>query len=64
MACLLLVACAAETPETIGSTEAPIINGTRETGFPEVVAVVRVNSRGSIVGLCTGTVIGPRTVLT
>ncbi|HJK90761.1 MAG TPA: S1 family peptidase [Polyangiaceae bacterium LLY-WYZ-15_(1-7)] len=64
LACLLLVACAAETPETIGSTEAPIINGTRETGFPEVVAVVRVNSRGSIVGLCTGTVIGPRTVLT
>jgi hypothetical protein len=46
----------------IGDRSEPIVDGRRETGFPEVVAVYRmVGGRG---GLCTGTVIGPYAVLT
>ncbi len=68
-ACLLLIAvavvfggCAAEEP--VGEANAPIIMGTRETGQPSVVAVVRVNGRGAIIGICSGTAISDRHVLT
>ncbi|MEM9068581.1 MAG: trypsin-like serine protease [Myxococcota bacterium] len=56
----LLTACVSAPSDPIASSESSIINGSRETGFPEVVAVIRVTGGG---GLCTGTVIGPRTVL-
>lgn len=58
----LLAACAAEAPPEAHSS--PIINGSATSGYREVVAVVTVTSGGSIRGICSGTVIGPRTVLT
>ncbi len=62
LACLaFLVACVSRPTEEVGVGESPIINGTRERGYDEVVAVIRTSGGG---GLCTGTVIGPRTVLT
>ncbi len=63
-AVLLLAAlgCASDAP--VGRSDAPIISGSRHTGTPEVVVVGRVNGRGQIVGLCSGTVIDPRHVLT
>ncbi|MBX3247950.1 MAG: S1 family peptidase [Myxococcales bacterium] len=57
----LLAACAAEAP---GSLTSPIINGSPTSSYREVVAVVTVTSGGSVRGICSGTVIGPRTVLT
>ncbi len=56
-----LVACVPSPTEEVGASASPIINGTRERGYDEVVAVIRTSGAG---GLCTGTVIGPRTVLT
>lgn len=47
-----------------GATASPIINGSRTTAFPEVVAVVQVSGGDFIAGLCTGTVIGGTHVLT
>jgi hypothetical protein len=48
--------------DAIGAEES-IINGTRETGYPEVVAVYwQMGSTAG--GLCTGTVIGPYAILT
>lgn len=47
-----------------GALASPIINGTRTTAFPEVVAVVQVSGGDFIAGLCTGTVIGNTHVLT
>ena len=41
----------------------PIINGVRETGYPEVVAVYW-SSGATGGGLCSGTVIGPYAILT
>lgn len=58
---LISAGCLSEAPEPVGSTSPPIVNGTRETGLPEVVAVARVTGSG---GLCTGTVISPYAVLT
>lgn len=49
---------------TIAIDEQSIIGGTTDTGDPSVVAVF-VHAPGAISGsLCTGTVIGPHTVLT
>ena len=57
--------CAASDP--IAAPAAParesIINGSRETGYPAVVAVYRVG-RSTAAGLCSGTIIGPYAVLT
>lgn len=62
----MVFGCVAEDglSEGPGRVEAPIIEGSRHTGTPSVVVVGRVNSRGQIVGLCTGTVIHARHVLT
>ena len=56
-----LVGCAPASPDDVQSLEQSIIGGSRETGTPAVVALVRVVGAG---GLCSGTVIGPRHVLT
>ncbi|RLB51349.1 MAG: hypothetical protein DRJ42_16950, partial [Deltaproteobacteria bacterium] len=62
---VLVAACAAEDPEhSAEARTSAIINGERITSLPEVVLVVRVNSRGDVIGLCSGTAIGPRHVLT
>jgi len=62
---VLALGCVAGEPiDTVGSAESPIINGARERGYDEVVGVVLVNGGGSIVGSCSGTVIGRRYVLT
>lgn len=64
---LVLPACALSACAPGGAspeeTSLPIINGARETGYPEVVAVYW-SSGGTGGGLCTGTVIGPHVVLT
>ncbi len=58
---LILSGCMGAGPEPVGSSAAPVVNGTRETGMREVVAVARLGSMG---GLCSGTVIGRFAVLT
>jgi hypothetical protein len=59
---LVVLGCAApDVPGELGAARAPIINGTRERGYPQVVAVARLGEKG---GLCSGTVIGPFAVLT
>jgi hypothetical protein len=50
-------------PSEVEVSRAPIINGMRETGYPEVVAVYWM-SGASAGGLCSGTVIGPYAILT
>jgi MYXO-CTERM domain-containing protein len=62
VAALALSACAPDDP--VGGASAPIIGGERETGRPYVVAVVRVSSGGAIVGICSGTAITNRHILT
>jgi len=49
-------------PSVSGSSEA-VYFGSTTTAYPEVVAVVRLGRTGSG-GLCTGTLIGPYTVMT
>ncbi len=56
-----LSACAAEPDVGLRADE--VINGTRETGYPEVVAVYW-SSSATEGGLCSGTVIGPYAILT
>lgn len=62
-----LAACAPASPDdfdsrrSVDSVEQHIIGGSRHTGSPAVVALLRVVGMG---GLCSGTVIGPRHVLT
>lgn len=56
--CSLLVACGPEDPALIASTRAPIVNGEIDTGHPSV-GMVRVGN-----SLCTGTLVGYRSVLT
>lgn len=58
IAALATTACAPPAPE-LGVSEAGIVDGTRETGYPEVFLVY--NRAG---GLCTSTLITPRVVLT
>jgi MYXO-CTERM domain-containing protein len=60
LAILLAVSCA---PPDTGVGEEAIVNGVRETGHPEVVAVYW-SASPTAGGLCTGTVIGPYAVLT
>ena len=57
---LALGACTAEPPSPISSTTLPIVDGTRELGEPAVVTVQQFGGAG----LCTGTLITPRVVLT
>ncbi|NOY90822.1 MAG: S1 family peptidase [Deltaproteobacteria bacterium] len=60
--CALMLAaagCAVPTSPAVGATQAPIVDGVRETGRPEVVFLW--NTAGSA---CTATVIAPRLVLT
>ncbi len=56
-----LVGCVADDPVTSRSEE--IINGSRETAQPSVVAVLNLGRTGAG-GLCSGTVISPYAVLT
>ena len=60
---LVVGACAAEVDPVSRSDEA-IVNGSRETGYPEVVAVYWSTPGTMAGGLCSGTVIGPYAVLT
>jgi secreted trypsin-like serine protease len=60
-AVLALAGCAPVSSDA--ASEASIIRGTREMGYPEVVAVYWM-SGASAGGLCTGTVIGPHAILT
>ncbi|MDQ3037973.1 MAG: trypsin-like serine protease [Myxococcota bacterium] len=55
---LALAACAPSSPE-LGVREAGIVDGTRDSGHPEVMLLY--NRAG---GLCTATLISPRVVLT
>ncbi|MDQ3034523.1 MAG: trypsin-like serine protease, partial [Myxococcota bacterium] len=59
---LIVGACAAEVDPVSRASE-EIVNGTRETGHPEVVALYWM-SGATEGGLCSGTVIGPYAVLT
>jgi uncharacterized protein (TIGR03382 family) len=59
--CLAFSACTAESID--GASEA-IVGGTRETGYREVVAVQRLDGAGRPIGLCSGTVVASRHVLT
>ena len=60
---LVSVACAAEPG--LDRRDDAIIGGTATSAFPEVVAVVRTNTAGTaIIGICSGTAIGSRRVLT
>lgn len=54
----VLGACALHGPE-IGANTEPIVDGTFETGYPEVVLMYRRDGAA-----CTGTIIAPRVVLT
>jgi MYXO-CTERM domain-containing protein len=56
-----LLASCAQVP--IGESVEPVIHGSRETGYPEVVGVYWTDG-ASLGGLCTGTIIGPHAVLT
>ncbi|MEM9860475.1 MAG: trypsin-like serine protease [Myxococcota bacterium] len=59
---LFLIACSSESP--IEGRRSAIINGTPVTGRAQDWAVAVVNSSLAGTGLCTGTIIGPRVVLT
>jgi hypothetical protein len=48
----------------VGARQAEIIRGTRETGMPGVVLVIRTGWSGGGAGLCTGTALTPYVVLT
>jgi MYXO-CTERM domain-containing protein len=58
---VVLGAC--QAAPSVSVDREPVINGTRETGYPEVVAIYWTDgSSGG--GLCSGTVIGPHAILT
>ena len=67
--CLVFVGCEGDhfvpkespedTADAVSTEEAPIVGGKRDFGHPAVVAIL-IGERS----LCTGTLIGPRTVLT
>jgi len=56
------VGCTPDDP--VSGERAAIIMGERERDRPEVVAVVRVNGGGAIIGICSGTAITDRHILT
>jgi hypothetical protein len=61
---VVVLACAGcAAPDGLGEIRAPIVNGTRETGYPQVVVVARLGITGEA-GLCSGTVIGRFAVMT
>lgn len=62
----LLAGCTAEPPRPAGRRGLPIVNGTTDMGDPEVpIVVFEFNEGGVWYGsICTGTLIGPRTVIT
>jgi hypothetical protein len=62
LALLLALGCTASVDPVAGAEES-IVNGTRETAYPEVVALYW-SSSPTAGGLCSGTVIGPYAVLT
>lgn len=59
-ALLLASACAEQVSESVGDNTQSIVNGDRETGEPAVVVLYNQASGG----LCTGTIVAPRLVLT
>ena len=60
LAALIVAGCMAPVgAEPVGEASAPIVDGARETGFPEVVFLY--NTRGAA---CTATIVAPRLVLT
>ncbi|MCC7534633.1 MAG: trypsin-like serine protease [Deltaproteobacteria bacterium] len=63
-AALALAACAPLDDDPIARHAQPIFHGTLETGEPGVVAVHHPRPGATSIRLCTGTVIGPRAVLT
>lgn len=61
-ALMVLASCQAPSLQTsMSASRAAIINGSRETEYRNVVAVTITGDEG---GLCTGSVVGPYTVLT
>lgn len=56
---ILLAGCTAGPPDVITSSTGAIVNGTRETGRPEVVFMYRTDGAA-----CTGAIISPYVVLT
>ena len=56
---LAIAGCATGAPEVIDANEQAIVDGTRETGRPEVVLLF--STRGSS---CTASIISPYVVLT
>jgi len=56
---LLLAGCASGQPEIVGGSGETIVEGTRESGHPEVVFLYRTDGAA-----CTGTLISPYVVLT
>ncbi len=56
---LFLVGCVGAPPETVGQRSDAIVNGTRETGRPEVVFMYRTDGAA-----CTAAIISPYVVLT
>jgi secreted trypsin-like serine protease len=63
-ACAMDEAAAQDDNPTTSTDELPIIGGTTDTGHPCVVAVFAHAPGATSGSLCTGTVIGPHTVLT
>jgi V8-like Glu-specific endopeptidase len=63
LAGLLLVSCRFGGSADVSSTTLPIIGGTTDSGHQAVVAIL-MGSGYYISGLCTGTLISPRVVLT
>jgi V8-like Glu-specific endopeptidase len=60
-----LVACTtAAGPEKVASRASAILGGSPERGVSAVVMIHALDAKGVVVGLCTGTVIAPRAVLT
>jgi V8-like Glu-specific endopeptidase len=61
---LALTAACGGGDEPAARLARPIVGGTTDDGDPAVVAVKLLDAQGRQVGLCTGTVISPRVVLT
>jgi MYXO-CTERM domain-containing protein len=54
-----------EWPADLGRVDSPtIVGGTPHTGNPEVAIIAMLDAQGSIIGICSGTLIQPRLVLT
>src|SRR5688572_8990407 len=60
---VLVAACQVNPDRDVGATRAAIINGSTTTGDPNVPLVYLIDGE-YVVGMCTGTLISPRVVLT